>query len=58
MSVHLSLCFKLSNQWPKFDETWYEHYAFGGHSSLVLFNFISQLITTWQTQELVKLQWH
>jgi hypothetical protein len=43
---------EVKNSWADFDEILYEHYAIGGYSSLLLYNFLHSVITAWWMQKL------
>jgi len=57
LSIHICPSFSSNlNQWTDFHKTWYEHHATKGHSTYVLFNFQSSLITTRKLYEILRLE--
>jgi hypothetical protein len=57
--VAVSVCpsvriIELDNRWTDLDEIWYVRYATGFYRKIILLNFVSSVIPTWRTNELVR----
>jgi hypothetical protein len=39
---------QVKDHWMSLDEIWYEHYAIGVYSKIVLSDFLRSVLPTWQ----------